>query len=511
MNSVEFGEISFRSGEVVSNLFNDMIANTMVGDYDVCRGAWTAFNVNKKKPVFAKNIRTLFNRMNLAWYKGDYYTFNGKIWVIVDKRSISYAYQLFLEKIGMSNVGSMSDLYRNNVELLLQNFKVLEPRDDIMAFENGVLDCRDFSFHKFSPKYHVFDILPYPYKENAECRRWKAFLREVLPDKNSRRILQMFLGLGLVERSTVGEEGKGFNVELCLMLLGNGGNGKSTIHRVVCSIFGSKRISGLDYGDIVKTNDEGMRTRTKMRGAIFNWCTDSNDKNFGKKNVEIFKRVVSGEPILDRKIGENVEENRKMPYLIFNLNNLPEINSGIALIRRLQYINFTVTIPTWKQNPHLANDLEEERSGIFNWIVRGCKEVKRKRFVFPDSAGNRRMIIESLIENNPVLAWIKAYDIRRTAESLNETRSEYLIADLYEYFVAFMESNGYHDAIISRNIFCRQMLKNNFTRVRKENTFCFYLYGAAPELLGQEQIIDDMTYGDERDIYESDSFIEEED
>ena len=116
----------------------------------------------------------------------------------------------------------------------------------------------------------------------------------------------MFLGLGLIERGTVYNpcEGKDCaKVELCLILIGSGSNGKSVIFNTAMGIYGRDRISGIDYDELTSPGDEGMRARRLLRDALFNWSSDSDSRTFGRKRTGVFKRIVSGEPVTDRKIG----------------------------------------------------------------------------------------------------------------------------------------------------------------------------------------------------------------
>ena len=136
----------------------------------------------------------------------------------------------------------------------------------------------------------------------------------------------MFLGLGLIQRGTAYNpyEGKeSSKIELCLLLIGTGANGKSVIFDVACNLFGKDRISKMDYADLTAEGDEGMRGRYPIRNAIFNWSSDSDPRKFGRKNTGMFKRLVSGEPVPMRELGRNVLEANNIPYLIFNLNELP--------------------------------------------------------------------------------------------------------------------------------------------------------------------------------------------
>jgi phage/plasmid-associated DNA primase len=99
-----------------------------------------------------------------------------------------------------------------------------------------------------------------------------------------------------------------------------------------------------------------MRARRLLRDAIFNWSSDSDQRTFGRRRTGVFKRIVSGESVTDRKLGEDVKENYNIPFLIFNLNELPYADDqSLGFIRRLQFISFDVSIPKERQNPDIMN------------------------------------------------------------------------------------------------------------------------------------------------------------
>ena len=97
----------------------------------------------------------------------------------------------------------MDDIFLKPIRMC----NLLVPSFDIVAFSNGVVDFSRGLVNPrpmpFSPEYHVIYYHPYEFDLGAKCPRWLNFIHEVLPDKTSRMILQMFLGLGLVQRGTI--------------------------------------------------------------------------------------------------------------------------------------------------------------------------------------------------------------------------------------------------------------------------------------------------------------------
>lgn len=486
-------------GSVIQDMVRMFKGFVSESSFRDCLGNWGYRNSEsylRKQSSFMRSIRDFAISLPLKFMGDDFYRFNGKIYVPVPKGLILQAYNQLLEYLGLVNVIGVQKYFDMYFCDVIRYYSPLSPRFDIVAFSNGILDLRDYSFHDFSADYHCTYMHPYKYDPTAKCPMWHEFLREVLPDKNGRVILQMFLGLGLIERGTVYNpwEGRDMSkVELCLLLIGVGSNGKSVITQTATGVFGKDRISSLGYEEIVAPGDEGMRNRLRLRNAIFNWSADEDVRTFGKKRSGVFKRIVSGEPVTDRKIGHDVEENVNMPYLIFNINELPNPDDGgMAFIRRLQYVSFEVVIPPERQNKSLAFDLQKEYSGIFNWIVRGSRELKRRKFVFPDSEGSRRQLLLTLVRRDPVAAWIKAYGLRPSPQAQGEIYSWMKASDLISSLERFCEDN---DSLPpSTQKFGAEMRQLGFFKKRMTNNQVYQVYGCMPENLEKPFVIMDADF-----------------
>ena len=419
---------------------------------------------------------------DVKWYDGGYYVFDGKIYAQVSKDAILSAFKLWLRNIGLKIAEKRKkQIYVDEFLPAIKIGNKLQPRLDIVAFTNGVLNLETLEFKEHSPEFHVMHYKPYEYQPAAKCNMWQKFLKEVLPDQRSRMILQMFLGLGLVERGTVYNQFEGKDrpkVELCLILIGEGANGKSVIYQTAMGIFGRDRISGVDYDELTGQGDEGMRARRMLRDAIFNWSSDSDSRTFGRKRTGVFKRIVSGEPVTDRAIGDDVRQNFHLPYLIFNLNELPfPDDNSLGFIRRLQFISFDVTIPKTRQNKSLAHDLTAEYSGIFNWIVRGMREIKRRKFIFPDAEGSHRQLLLTQLHGNPVIAWVNSYGVRSIPQAKGEQCIWVSTAELYQCIQDFCMDND--EECPTKQAVGQTLRKLSFDKKRSAEGFEYKLYGVS--------------------------------
>lgn len=498
-----------KDSDVIDKVYGELISLSTKPEYEFSslRGSWGFRNSEEYRTKWVKmdtNIVRLAKDCTLLCIKkgkgvSGYYMFDGKIYVKVDEGPILYALDLFFRHMDIFPAIKEAKFKDHFIKTLNYYSSFSESRN-LIAFENGVLDVYPILrgqkpiFHDyFDPKFHVTYYHPYKYDPQAKCTRWFNFLHEVLPDKNARMILQMFLGLGLINNSDIYNpyEGKEVpKVELCLLLIGSGGNGKSVIYNVARGVYGKDRISGVDYDELTSPGDEGMRARLLMRGALFNWSSDSDSRTFGRKRSGVFKRIVSGEAVTDREIGGNVKENDNWPYLVFSLNELPyPDDQSLGFIRRLQFISFDVTIPAERQNKSLAMELVRDYPGIFNWIVRGALEVVRRKFIFPSSEGNRRQMLLAQLQTNPVLAWVNCYQLRWEPRAKNEVGVMIPTSAMLESLERFCEDNNVE--MVSKQKFGQTLARigNGFFKRRYQDGYRYQVYGCTEERLQERFVI----------------------
>lgn len=512
-----------KDANVIDQIYGAILQVSGEADFDfsMLRGRWghkSGDVYQKNLLIMNKNIRRLARRAPVLWGEGNYWLYDGKIYVPVREELIREAfYRLmeYLEIFAAVQNKTTAVIFTDNIRY----YNLMVQSRNLIAFENGVLDISPILkgkkpiFHEdFSSNFHVTYYHPYKYDENAKCLKWLNFLHEVLPDKNSRVILQMFLGLGLIDSSEIylPHEGKdAARVELCLLLIGTGGNGKSVIYRTARGVYGSERISDIPYVELTQTGDEGMRARLPLRHKIFNWSTEEDARTFCKRNTSTFKRIVSGEPVMDRKLGGNITKNDNLPYLVFHLNELPyPDDQSLGFIRRLQFISFDVTVPKERRNPHLAQDLIANYPGIFNWIVRGACDVVRRKYVFPPSEGHRKQLLLTKLKSNPVAAWVDAYKLRWEMRAQNENCEWIKTEDIVASIETFCESN--EAEIPSRQKIGHTLRKLGFIKRQKSTGNEYQVFGCTTEQISRPFIIskEDMTVAYEE---EKGTFIKEDD
>ena len=119
-----------------------------------------------------ESVYTTVSKSDLALYKGNVYFFTGKIYEIVPGHAyLKRAMRTYLRVSGVLKafiVRSIKDIMAEMYNSLEIN-RVLRPRYNVMAFENGVVDMRDGVLRPFSRDHHVIYLHRYRYDPEANC------------------------------------------------------------------------------------------------------------------------------------------------------------------------------------------------------------------------------------------------------------------------------------------------------------------------------------------------------
>lgn len=331
-----------------------------------------------------------------------YYVFNGKYFEPVAYDVIEVGLESWLDSMGVSSIDrNRRSLYTYMATVCNRiRDRVLKPDLSLMCFENGVVDMSKLKLQPFSNRFDVIKQYSFKFdrKEIFNCPIWKAFLGEswlpmqevdgVLPEKDKRRLLQMFLGACLVNR-------KNISFEYFMILQGTGANGKSVIYRVLQDMLGQEEILNIKLGQFAKGGDESLRAAFSMDGKRMMFCTESTKRDFA--DTSTIKALSSGEPIACREIGGNITMMQRPPVLICNSNyrwkQADFLNrddpDDMSMQRRAVVVNFDKTIPTEKRDTMLAQRMRKEHAGIFAWIVKGLCELKKNNWRMPETVGGK--------------------------------------------------------------------------------------------------------------------------
>jgi putative DNA primase/helicase len=378
------------------------------------------------------------------------FVFNGSYWQVLDENVLKRFLGQCAEKLGLKKTKAKQ--YDVKDCLLKQfystGFRSKKKKDTILInLKNGTFEVTADGKHKLrevDKNDFLTYQLPFEYNPAALCPKFEKYINEVLQDKECQNALAEFAGYVFIPN---------LKHEKALFLYGSGANGKSVFFDIITALFGKENITNSSLSMLCKRDDY----RAKLALYLVNYASE-----IGKEiNTDIFKQLVSCEPITVRELYGKPHEISNYTKLIFNANELPKsAEQTEAYFRRFLIIPFDVTIPKEKRNPNLAREINaNELSGIFNWVLRGLDRlVVNKKFTECAKAEEALNVYKS--ESNNVVLFID--ECCYTPSIDNHTP----LKNLYAEYRLFCSENGY--LCCSNNTFS-QRLKDMAFNISRRN------------------------------------------
>lgn len=417
-------------------------------------------------------LYAVYRRSSVKMWRGELYIFTGEIYERMPDGLFERGLELYLVRMHIRKRDMTTKIFNMFVSRCMDAVRLynqLRPRFNIVAFRNGVVDFSTGELHGFSRDYDVLHKNGYDYDPKADCPLWRRFLRMVLPEKESRLILQMYFSLGLLDRGTMDAK-----VENCLTLFGSGSNGKSVIQDTMRGIFGSWSIAEVSLRELFRDGDEGLRAMSKVDGHKFVFCPDIHPKDLSG-NEDRFKSFVSGERQLARRLRGNIYTITNIPFAVFNANELPRsTDKSYGYFRRFLYIVFGNVIPESMQNKSLTSELKSEYPGILNWVVRGGRYLRANKYVFPRSENAERQRLQVMGDSNVTMSWAMARGIRSYPMAKGELWSWINVREMYEDMLKYAEVNDF--PTVTPVVFGRRLKDLGFSKLDKVRTSTGYKY-----------------------------------
>lgn len=143
-------------------------------------------------------------------------------------------------------------------------------------------------------------------------------------------------------------------------------------------------------------------------GLIGKLLNASDEVSPAAISSEIFKRVVTGEPVDGRDVYKSRIEFRSIAQHIFAANLLPPFQGGMdrGVQRRLLVITFNRTIPLEERIEAIGRRVAaEEADLLLAWAIEGASRLIRQRnFTIPPSS--KVALADWIFGADPVLAWL---------------------------------------------------------------------------------------------------------
>ncbi len=307
-------------------------------------------------------------------------------------------------------------------------------------FQNGMLrlpggkstgellnDMEAFKLYDHDPALGLTYILPFDYDKEAECPRFKKFVKEVTcDDPTLEYVLQEYMGYALSNSDP--ELG-----ERALFLLGEGSNGKSVYLDVMKWLAGDDNYSSVPIDQLEKET-----SRFELYGKLFNVTEET--PRAGLKDSSIFKNLVTGGTMIIRQLYKDPMTVKNKTKLIMAANELPrnqDVSKG--MFRKILIVPFNAIFEGEKIDRKIREKLKAELPGIFNWAMEGYERLRKNSYHFTMSTAvsNEVALYQDL--SDPLRAWC-----RENVAIVDDDRVFTAVEELYAKYVVDMEADRLH-------------------------------------------------------------------
>lgn len=307
--------------------------------------------------------------------------FDGQKWTIAPNATNAplYKYALALGKSTnnkkVAKIFSTTKKINAAITLIKGIGDAIITRDDLnnhphlLNCKNGVIDLQTKKLYPADPSLLLTQMINAEYRAGYHDEVVNKFLRDIMPDDDTRAALLRFLGYCLTGE-VLEEKAMIFN--------GGGGNGKGTLTGTLLNLFGNYG-TPFPVGAILAnkfSGDEDANAPTPAYNKLlFTRIAISEEVPQGRKiSASKFKLLTGGDRIPIRRLHEEATEIEHPAHkLIISGNYLPELQDAAdaGIIRRLMNIQFTKKFDDKTRDIHLKTKLvtTDALSGLLSLLV----------------------------------------------------------------------------------------------------------------------------------------------
>lgn len=349
--------------------------------------------ITKKQPKISQS--NLISEFETRYKDAFYYLPELKCWAIYNGKKWELdAYNLLFEKM----FDTIREVYpygtSNDILLIKRSIAILEKisryhksanifdkHPELFNCLNGVynLNTEEFIEHcEQTKELYLTKISNVNYNPNAKCERFTKFIEEIFSVYTYKEnIIDYF-------KKSLGYLISGYtNRQSFYFFHGDGANGKTTLIEALKSVVGEYSIT---FSKNMLTNRNSAITGDiykELKGRRFINVNEFMASDTINENV---LKQLTGSDTLRIEVDNNIVLEDRLPSKFIGItNNLPKAtDGGYSLFRRMQLIVFKKIFTEIEIDRDLIFKLQQEKDGIFNWLIEGYKEYKKsKKIKFP--------------------------------------------------------------------------------------------------------------------------------
>jgi len=403
-------------------------------------------------------IALLINDINSQLDEYEFYLsyFNNRFYVYQD----NYWNEISLDKVELFLRDCTKKYYQNEIKYHTESFykplgESFKKEMKVLVESNKssvLLNCKnltlEFNQKEFKPREarkedYLTYCLQYDYNAKAKSPMWDEFLDEMLPNKDHQLLLHQYVGYSFTNN---------IKLEKALFLYGEGGNGKSVVQEVITELLGKENTSSVSIGKLTKDPNTIMLIEDKL----LNYCSE-NERAF---NLAQFRTLVSGEPILGKKLYKDIRSVENYAKLMFNMNSLPNVQEEKeSYLRRLLILEFNKKPK--KVDPQLHYKIiENELDGIFNRVVEALKIlIKNKTFVSIPEIKN--LLDEYKYSQDTVQKFIDDCKERSLIYGITKATT------IHEYYISYC--SRHKEPHLNLITFCKELSNKGYKSIKRND------------------------------------------
>lgn len=251
---------------------------------------------------------------------------------------------------------------------------------NLLNLENGILNITDNSLIPHSPEKLFRVQLPLQYNPDKKPEKIMKFLNGILDSDYVEWVLD-FIAYCLVRNC---------KQEKAMMFVGTGGNGKSTLSRMIFRFLGgSDNVSSHSIYELISDRF----APADLDGKLANIHPDIESDEI--KRTGIVKALISGDPINVQK--KNQHSFTMIPFAkhVFSANHIPDVDEvNDAFFQRWLVIDFNKTFRgTPEENKNLLDEITtpEELSGLLNVVMKRMPKLLENDEVFKNAPNGQEL------------------------------------------------------------------------------------------------------------------------
>jgi len=355
------------------------------------------------KKFLSSEFNQDFNR-NLVVYRGSQYEYVDGRYQSIPKYLFENRVQRFLQTHGLCQTIRFRNDVIANINALAQPAHVEEipffldhraTTDSFVALKDGLasidkLMAGEIAISPATMSYFNLARVPHHLDDVSSCTTWNMFLREMIPDGDTRSLIQEWFGYNLLPSS---------RFQKFLILAGPGANGKSVICLVLELVLGEENCSHLS----LEVFNEGKSfSLAELEGKLANIASEIDSGS--KASEGTLKKIAAGDPFMaDRKFRDPFKllPTAKMTFATNDTPTFRDRSEGIW--RRLILVPMLKVKEESEQDRRLVDRNFWKNSGelpaILSWSIDGLARLLRNgEFTKPSQIA--AAITEHRIESN---------------------------------------------------------------------------------------------------------------